>query len=174
MALAKGGGRRGARLYRDPRHQAGRARHWLWLYQDRQDGHARRLRAQGRSFRRKARRRQGGSTMSPEIIFGIPAISSSAPMSCRKSCRNFEPEMAAAAAEAVAKAKTDLNSWSSTRTPSPGAEEIDRLRGHGAHQQGGGRPRRHRLVGCRQLGKRSGNCPNATARAIRSAAEASS
>jgi len=50
----------GARLYRDPRHQAGRARHWLGYIKNRQDGHAGWQRVQGRGLRRKARCRHGG------------------------------------------------------------------------------------------------------------------
>src|SRR6202035_80877 len=54
VALCKtAGGGGGARLYRDARHQAGRARHWLWLHQAGKDGNAGRRRVEGRGLCRK-------------------------------------------------------------------------------------------------------------------------
>ena len=64
----------------------------------------------------------------------------------------FEPEIAAAAREGVARAKTDLGFIVLDRESfRPGAEDVDRLRGDGADPSGGGAGGRRRLVGRRPM-----------------------
>jgi mannose-1-phosphate guanylyltransferase/mannose-6-phosphate isomerase len=64
----------------------------------------------------------------------------------------FEPTMAEAAEAAVAEARRDLDFLASGRRGFRArAEEIHRLRRDGKDRQGGGRPRRHRLVGRRLM-----------------------
>ena len=64
----------------------------------------------------------------------------------------FEPEIAAATSEAVARAKTDLGFVVLDKELlRQGAEDVDRLRGHGTDPSGGGAGRRRRLVGRRPV-----------------------
>ena len=81
----------------------------------------------------------------------------------------FEPAMAEAAKAAVDRAHPRSRFPAAcSRAVRARAQEVDRLRGHGAHQARRRRARRFRLVRCRQLGARSGTSSITTPPAMRS------
>ena len=136
---------------------------------------ARARRARSRGFRREARPARPPSAMSRRAISGIPAISSSAPTSCSRNCRRFEPEMARPTARALDEGASTTSDSSRSTPQAFGAvaEEVDRLRGDGAHQARRGGAGGHRLVRRRQLGRGVEAAASATRTAIRSTAKAS-
>ena len=101
-------------------------------------------------LRRKARRRHGGTIILENYLWNSGNFFFRADV-MQAELRQYEPLIADAAAEAVAKAKQDLNFLVLDKEAfSQAPENIDRLRGDGANRQSCGRARRHRLVGCRQ------------------------
>ena len=152
QALPGSGPRRRRRRDRHLRHQARSSRHRLWLYPRRRFRSTRPARCARSPLSSKSPTPPPRSASSTKAISGIPAISFSAPTSCWRSLKQFEPEMASAAAGAVEKAHSDLGFLLLDADKlCRGAEEIDRLCRDGAHRQGGGDRRRCRLVGCRPV-----------------------
>ena len=111
-----------------------------------------RRRVEGRGLRRKAQCRHGARNMSPKLSLEFRQFLF--PRRCDAGrVAEFRAGHGGSGRGSRRQGETGFE-FSGPRQGSlrEGAEKIDRLRGHGAHRQGRGRPRRHRLVGCRQLG----------------------
>ena len=152
-ALQAGGGGGRAGLYRDARRQADGAGDRLRLYQDRQAGGARRGGAEGGGLRRKARRRHGGTLYRRELSLEFGQFLF--PRRCDAGrIADLRPRHRGGGRRGgrESQARPQFRR-ARPRRLQPRAENLDRLRRHGAHRQGGGRAGRHRLVGRRQLGR---------------------
>ncbi len=140
--LPRGPCRRGAGRHRHLRHPADGAQDRLRLYPPQQ--RADRPGAEGRGLRREAQRPDGACATSPRACCGTAATSLFPPDLLLSEMARFEPAMAAAAEEAVAKARRPAHGVPRCRCLRQGAGQVDRLRRNGAHRQALGRPARFR------------------------------
>ena len=170
---AGGGGGGAARLYRHARRQADRAGDRLRLYPagraDRRGRGARKVDAFVEKPEREIAERYveaGYLWNSGNFFFRADVM--------REELQSFEPEMVEAVDAAIEQARRRSRlPRARRRRLRRRAEEVDRLRRHGAHAARRRGARRHRLVRRRQLGCGLEASASATSAAIRSTARAS-